>query len=218
MQTINGVANEHQRTGDWHDDRLGRFSCSQFYRLMTEPKLKADKDAGNLSQGAMTYVLECVAERLTGRRAKEEFNSRFTEHGVMMEPIAKGIYEAVFNAKVIDSGYIARDEYTGGSPDGLIGEDGIIEIKCPYTITSHLEHYLIDLRDKPEYYWQCIGYLLITGRQWIDFVSYHGDYKPKMQLVKKRIKTADVGSDIIKLDNNLHKAITEFDKLIKQLK
>lgn len=215
---ISGAANEHQRTEQWHDARLGKFSASQFYRLMTEPKKKEDKEAGNLSQGALTYVYECVAERLTGQRAKQEFTSRFTEHGENMEPIAKQVYNTVFGVSIVDSEYIPRDEYSGGSPDGLIGADGIIEIKCPYTITSHLEHKLNNLKDKPEYYWQCLGYLLITGRQWIDFVSFHMAYAAKHQLVRKRINREDVLSDLEKLDNKLHKAITEFKNLIEKLK
>lgn len=218
MQTINGTPNEQQRTEQWHDNRLGKFSASQFYRLMTEPKLKADKEAGNLSQGAMTYLLECVAERITGKRAKEEFNSRFTEHGVMLEPIAKQIYNEVFGVKITDSDYIPRDEYSGGSPDGLVGDNGAVEIKCPYTITSHLEHILNDVKDKPEYFWQCIGYLLITGREWIDFVSYQPDYPGKHQLVVKRLKSADFEAELKALDNKIQKAIIQFNNLIEKLK
>lgn len=218
MQTINGSVNEEQRTDAWHKDRMGKFSASQFYRLMTEPKLKVDKEAGNLSQGAMTYVYECVAERLTGQPAKEQFTSKYTDHGNMLEPIAKGIYEAVFNCKVIDSKYIARDEYSGGSPDGLIGENGLIEIKCPYTITSHLEHKLTPLSEIPNYYWQCLGYLLITGREWIDFVSYHGDFEPKLQLVRKRILAVSVANDLQRLAAKIKKASIEFNNLIEKLK
>jgi hypothetical protein len=215
---INSTPNEQQRNATWHDDRLGKFSASQFYRLMTEPKLKADKEAGNLSAGAMTYVLECVAERLTGLRAKEEFTSRFTTHGEEMEPIAKTVYSTVFGVHVVDSQYIPRDDYSGGSPDGLVDADGLVEIKCPYTITSHLEHYLIDLKEKPEYYWQCLGYLLITGRQWIDFVSFHMGYKPKLQMVRKRINRNEVEADLKRLDDKLHKAITIFKNLTEKLK
>lgn len=217
MAQIEGKPNEQQRTEQWHGDRLGRFSASQFYRLMTEPKLKADKEAGNLSQGAMTYVYECVAEKLTGKKAKEDFSSRFTEYGVMMEPIAKGIYNAVFDVSIEDSDYIPRDEYSGGSPDGLVGEDGAVEIKCPYTITSHLEHSLNDLRDKPDYFWQCIGYLLITGRKWIDFVSYNPDFPPKHQLIRKRLIASDYDAELKALDNKLHKAIIKFKELINKL-
>lgn len=220
MQLIEPQENDQQRTEEWYKQRLGRFSCSQFYRLMTEPRLKADKEAGNLSDGAMTYVYECVAERLTGKRAKDEFTSKYTEHGIDNEPVAKGIYNAVFNCTIEDSPYIEYGVNGGGSPDGLIAKDGVIEIKCPYTITSHLQHKLIDLIDvgKSEYYWQCLGYLLITGRTWIDFVSYHPDYPGKLQIVYKRLNRADLKDDLLRLQNKLNKATKIFTTLVDSLK
>lgn len=213
MAVINGHNNDKQRIPDWYRARLGRFSASQFYRLMTEPKLKADKEAGNLSDGAMTYIYECIAEKITGNKAKDDFNSKYTDWGCENEPLAKGIYNAVFDVQIQDSEYIVYGENSGGSPDGLIGEDGLIEIKCPYTITSHLEHRLLDITKKPEYYWQCIGYLLITGRKWIDFVSYHPAYPGKYQFTRKRLTAAECKADLNRLNNKLNKA-TEILNLI----
>lgn len=219
MEVINGIPNESQRIPEWYEQRLGRFSCSQFYRLMTEPRRKSDKEAGNLSDGAMTYVYECVAEKLTGKRAKEDFTSKYTEWGIDNEPIAKGIYNAVFNCTIADSEYIPYGEDAGGSPDGFPCEDGIIEIKCPFTITSHLEHkLLVHLSDKPEYYWQCIGYLLITGRSWIDFVSYHPLYPGKLQIVVHRLNRGDAANDIERLKGNLNKAIKIKNEILNKLK
>lgn len=218
METINGIKNDQQQVPEWYLQKLGRFGCSQFYRLMTEPKLKADKEAGNLSQGAMTYVYECVAERLTGQKAKEDFTSRFTEWGNDHEPIAKGIYNAVFKTEIQDTGYIEWQYNAGGSPDGLIDVDGLVEFKCPYTITSHLEHKVLSLTDKPEYYWQCLGYLLITGRSWIDFVSYSPHYPGKLQLVKKRIERKDVESDLKRLEAKIIKANDVFNEILSKLK
>lgn len=218
MQMINGIKNEQQQVPEWVAERLGRFSCSQFYRLMTEPKLKSDKEAGNLSQGAMTYVLECVAERLTGQKAKEDFTSRFTEWGNDHEPIAKGIYNKVCKVIIQDVGHIKWQHNAGGSPDGLVGEDGLIEIKCPYTITSHLEHKLNDLQDKPEYYWQCLGYLLITGRQWIDFISYSPHYPGKLQMVRKRLNAVDYEADLKRLEAKIIKANEVFNEILSKLK
>jgi len=215
---INGTANDQQRTEAWHDNRLGKFSASQIYRLMTEPKLKADKEGGNLSEGAITYVYECVAESLTGVRAKEEFTSKYTEWGIDNEPIAKKVYETVFDCKVDDTGHIAYGEHAGGSPDGLVGDDGIVEFKCPYTITSHLEHLLKDLNKKPEYYWQCLMYMLITGRKWIDFVSWMQVYNPKLQMVRKRLLREMITEDLAKLEAKLKKAIELKTEILKKIK
>jgi len=217
METISHLPNNQQQIPDWYLAKLGRFGCSQFYRLMTEPKLKADKEAGNLSQGAMTYIYECVAERLTGKKAKEDFTSKFTEWGNDNEPIAKGIYNAVFSVLIEDIGYVKWEYNAGGSPDGLIGADGIIEIKCPFTITSHLEHKLLPLSDKPEYYWQCLGYLIITGRKWIDFVSYSPHYPGRLQIIHKRLTYADCEADINRLKAKLIKANEIFELTLKPL-
>lgn len=218
METINGIKNDLQQVPEWYLQKLGRFGCSQFYRLMTEPKLKADKEAGNLSQGAMTYIYECVAERLTGKKAKEDFTSKFTDWGNEYEPIAKTIYNEVFKVLVTDTGYIEWQHNAGGSPDGLIDEDGLIEIKCPYTITSHLEHKLLPITEKPDYYWQCLGYLLITGRKWIDFISYSPNYPGKLQLVHKRITYAEVEMDLKRLEQKLIKANLVFTETLNKLK
>lgn len=218
MQTINGIRNDQQQVPEWYLMKLGRFGGSQNYRLMTEPKLKADKDAGNLSDGAMTYIYECVAEKLTGKKAKEEFISKYTEWGNDNEPVAKSIYSSVFEVEVTDTGYIEYGENAGGSPDGLVGLDGLIEIKCPYTITSHLEHKLKPLNDKPEYYWQSLSYLLFTGRKWIDFISYHPHYPGKHQLIRKRITYADYEADIMRLDAKLNKATQVLNEILKPLK
>lgn len=217
METVIGIPNELQRTPEWMAQRLGRFSCSQFFRLMTEPRAKADKEAGNLSSGAMTYVYECVAERITGTKAKEDFTSKFTDHGILNEPIAAQIYNAIKGVVCVDSDYITYGENSGGSPDRLIGEDGVLEIKCPFTITSHLEHKLEDLRDKPEYFWQCIGYLLITGRQWIDFVSYHPLYPGKLQFIIKRLNASDYEAEKAALKSKLEKSTEMFNLIINSL-
>jgi len=205
---ITGIQNENQRTEEWIQSRMGRFSCSQLHRLMTEPKSKADKEAGKLSDGAITYVMECIAEKLTSKPAKDDFSSKYTDWGVMHEPIAIGIYEEVFGCKVTQSGYIPYGDNFGGSPDGLIDDDGGIEIKCPYTITAHLVHSLTtDLKaDYKECYWQIIGYMIITGRKWFDFVSYHPEYPGKYQFKRIRLERANVLSDIEQAEMKIKQA------------
>jgi hypothetical protein len=212
---ITGQQNENQRTPEWLKSRMGRFSCSQLHRLMTEPKAKADKEAGKLSDGAITYVMECIAEKLTGKPAKEDFTSKYTDWGVMHEPIAIGIYEEVFQTKVTQSGYIPHGENFGGSPDGLVDEAGGIEIKCPYTITAHLVHSLTtDLKaDYKECYWQIIGYMIITERKWFDFISYHPEYPGKYQFKRIRLERANVLQDIELAQDKINKS-TQYLNLI----
>lgn len=212
---ITGQANENQRTDEWIQSRLGRFSCSQLHRLMAEPKSKADKEAGKLSEGAITYIMECVAEKLTGIPAKEDFTSKYTDWGIQNEPIAIAIYEEVMQTEVTSIGYMPYGENFGGSPDGLVGEDGGNETKCPFTITAHLVHLLSkDLKkDAKEYYWQIIGYLIITGRKWWDFVSYSPNYPGKYQFHRKRFLREQVLEDIKQAEHKI-KQSTEYLQLI----
>lgn len=212
---ITGTQNENQRTDEWFKSRMGRFSCSQLHRLMTEPKSKSDKESGKLSDGAITYVMECIAEKLTGKSAKDDFTSKYTDWGVLHEPIAIGIYEEVFGCKVTQSGYIPYGENFGGSPDGLIDDAGGVEIKCPYTITAHLVHSLTtDLKaDYKECYWQIIGYMIITGREWFDFVSYHPEYPGKYQFKRIRLERSEVLADIEQAEYKINQS-TEYLNLI----
>jgi hypothetical protein len=216
---IEGTQNENQRNDEWFKSRMGRFSCSQLHRLMTEPKSKADKEAGKLSEGANTYIMECIAEKITGLPAKEDFTSKYTEWGIENEPIAIGIYDELQKVKVNQQGYIPYGENFGGSPDGLIEATGGVEIKCPYTITNHLNHILsADLKkDCKEYYWQMIGYLLITGREWWDFVSYHPHYPGKYQFHRKRIIAADLQEDIQLAEAKLNQATKQLNLILNSI-
>ena len=214
--------NESQQTTEWFADRLGKFTCSQLYRLMTEPRAKADKDAGKLSDGAMTYVLECLSEQLTGFKAKEDFNSKYTDWGNEKEPEAKSIYCKVFDFDIKDVGTLhhATLNNFSGSPDGLVDDIGIVEIKCPYTITEHVKHHLMSLdsfkSDKPEYFWQCMGYLSLTNANWIDFVSYSPHFKPKLRLKRLRLNKEDYLDELAFLSQKIIKANEELQLLIKQ--
>ena len=216
---INGTQNENQRNDEWFQSRMGRFSCSQLYRLMTEPKSKADKEAGNLSEGANTYVMECIAEKITGLPAKEDFTSKYTEWGIENEPIAIGIYDELQNVKTLQEGYIPYGDNFGGSPDGLIEVAGGIEIKCPYTITNHLKHIVSeDLKgDCKEYYWQIIGYLLITGREWWDFVSYHPNYPGKYQFHRKRLIASELQEDIKLAETKIKQATEKLNLILNSI-
>lgn len=215
--TIEAKPNDQQRTAEWKLTRMGRFSCSNLHRLMTDPQSKADKEAGLLSDGAVTYIEECISEKLTGMPAKDEFVNKDMQWGIDNEPIAKQIYEAVFGHKVEDSGYIPYGENFGGSPDGLLATDGDpetdggVEIKCPGR-PGHVRYRRIrtlaqfkEAVKKSGYYWQVVGYFIVTGRKWFDFVSYNPQFPGVYQLHRFRIKREEVQSDI-------DAAITRIDK------
>jgi hypothetical protein len=114
-------------------------------------------------------MLKLAAERLTGQTQKSYTNGAM-QMGTETEPEARAYYEALNNVTVKQVGFIELDEDTGGSPDGLVNEDGIIEIKCPNS-TTHIATILSN-KMPTEHNSQAQGLLWISGRQWCDFISF----------------------------------------------
>lgn len=152
-----------QGTPEWFAARCGIPTASRFGDLLT-PKLK-------LSASSRGYMYELLAEYLTGK-PKPQFQNDAMMHGTLTQPEATEYYEVLKGVTVDPIGFALHDsERFGASPDGLVGEDGQIEIKCPYQ-NGHMEVLLtgdVPAKHKP----QIQGQLLVTGREWADFISYH---------------------------------------------
>jgi hypothetical protein len=178
-------------TEDWHRARSGKFTPSELYRLMTEPRTKTEK----LSEGAKTYVKEKIAEILTVDISNEKMfhGNNATEWGNSFEGEAIELFSDMLNKEIINVGFINYDDNFGGTPDG-ISHDNLfgIEVKCPYNPSIHLDNLLLDSlafkKERKEYYWQIQGYSLITGIENWYFVSYDPrqiDYKLKILPIKR---------------------------------
>lgn len=168
--------NIYQGTPEWFNDRLCHFTSSEIYKLMTNPKSKKDQEAGKPSKTAEEYIFEKLAEDMTGMR-KCSADTKSERWGETYEPEAISAYESASGNKVDLCGFIEWSRMFGGSPDGLVGEDGIIEIKCPFNSSNHVRYLLLENQYElnglePEYYAQIQGNLLVTGRKWCDFISY----------------------------------------------
>jgi len=139
----------------------------------------------------MTQVL---AERLTGV-PQDEINSRYIDHGNKHEPTARQLYQWHLTAhqELKQVGFINHPSlpFCGGSPDCLVGDDGVLEIKCPYNVHNHLANIENDGTSDRDYIWQMQGNLWITGRKWCDFVSFDPRMPESMQLFVKRIDRDD---------------------------
>ena len=165
-----------QRSAEWFNMRLGKITSSEISKIMGQE--------GKLSDGAKTYLLEKVAELLGGASQPQGMSKPAAlEWGTELEPIAIEFYEKKTKTKVKEASFFVYNEYYGGSPDGLVGEDGIIEVKCPFTFVNHFKHGLIKSAEdfkkaKPEYYWQCVSNMLATGTKWCDFVSFDPRVNP----------------------------------------
>lgn len=156
-----------QGSDTWHDLRRGMLTASVVGRLIT-PSLKvADNDT---SRGTIALL---VAERITGH-TEPTFTTDDMFRGVLSEPLARDKYSEHY-APVREYGYLVRqfDGFElGFSPDGTVGDEGLIEVKAPRPKT-HLRTILED-RVPPQYMPQVQCGLLVSGRQWCDFLSYSG--------------------------------------------
>jgi putative phage-type endonuclease len=173
-----------QGSDEWKAARLGHVSASNIAAVMS--KLKD----GSESATRRAYKIRLVAERLTGM-AQETYKNAAMEWGNEQEPFARIAYEATEGLLVDKTGFWKHPdkEWIGVSPDGLVGNDGLIEIKCPNT-TTHLE-YLWDEVVPSEYRKQIQMQLWVTRRKWCDFVSYDPRLPPKNQLFITRCERDD---------------------------
>lgn len=150
------IIEAEQRSLEWHAARLGVFTSSEIYRLMTKPKLKGEA----LSEGAKTYILEKVAESLTGIH-EEVFTTQAMQWGIDNEPLAKKHLARLNNWTIEETSFIKVDSLNyGGSGDGWIREiNGALEVKCLNTV-NHLKE-IRDTEDLkgnlPIRFWQVLS-------------------------------------------------------------
>lgn len=164
-----------QRTDEWYRARCGQLGASQLTAALAKGK------AGAESSTRRNLIAEIVAMRLTGE-APAGFTSQAIQWGIDNEPIARAMYEIKTGNDVTEVGFIPHPdiEWTGASPDGLVGSDGLVEIKCPNTAT-HID-YLLAGKVPAEYTKQMLWQMECTGRKWCDFVSYDPRMPPEYQL------------------------------------
>lgn len=169
-----------QRSPEWFQHRLGRVTASRIADVMAQTKTGPGAARKN-------YAADLVAERLTGE-AREGFSNAAMQWGTEMEPQARTAYEFMTDATVLEVGFIDHPtiQMAGCSPDGLVGDDGMVEIKCPNTAT-HIET-LLTGQIEGKYLKQMQFQMACAGRKWCDFVSFDPRLPAEMQLFVKRIE------------------------------
>lgn len=185
-----------QRSPEWFAHRIGRVTASRIADVMAQTKTGPGAARKN-------YMADLVAERLTGE-AREGFSNAAMQWGTEMEPQARAAYEFVTDATVTEVGFIDHPtlEMSGCSPDGLIGDAGMVEIKCPNTAT-HIETLLKDKIDG-RYLKQMQFQMACAGREWCDFVSFDPRLPAEMQLYVSRIEADQ------KMIGEIHDAVEDF--------
>lgn len=167
-----------QRTPEWFAKRLGLVTASRIADVMAKTKTGA-------SASRSGYMAQLITERLTGAPT-EGYQSAAMEWGTEQEPVARAAYEAREGVLVDEVDFVRHPMLeAGASPDGLVGEDGCIEIKCPNTSTM-LEY--IETRSVPrKYLLQMQWQLACTGRNWCDFVAFDPRLPEHLRLLVIRV-------------------------------
>ena len=173
-------ANVAQESADWMLARCGMFTASRASDLMARTKSGPSASRGNL-------LALLAIERLTGHPV-ETYQNDAMRRGNELEGEARDAYSFSTGNPVQESGFVVNDALprTGCSPDGLIGDDGLVEIKCPASMAKHLEA-LRSNSHAHEYRWQLQHQLLVTERQWVDAVSYDPRFPEHLQLAVVRV-------------------------------
>jgi putative phage-type endonuclease len=180
------VITAEQRSPEWFAARLGVPSASQFGKVVTP--------TGKRSTQVDGYLNKLVAEVLTGKSDQQEANEAMIR-GTELEPEARAYYELI-GGPVVETGFCIHDDGFGCSPDGLVGDTGLLEIKCPLAHT-HVE-YLRENALPGLYVPQVQGQLLVTGREWCDFLSYHPDMRPLLIRVERDQKFISILHDALR--------------------
>jgi putative phage-type endonuclease len=173
-----------QGSAEWIQERLGRFTASEIHKLIPQ-----GKGGQPFSDTGKTYILEKLVELETGFPASEIYGPA-VEWGSDKEPMARDWYTRITGNEVQEAYFEPYGTHAGGSPDGLVGELGIIEIKCPFKTVNHFKYRMARKADDlpAEYFWQIQMNLLCTGRSWCDFVSFD-----------PRVRTKELGIFILRV-------------------
>ena len=197
-----------QGTEEWFAIRCGKVTASRIADIIATTK-------SGYSASRANYEAQLICEILTGKPA-ESFTNAAMQWGTETEPLARAQYELKTGNMVNQVGFVVHPiiEQAGASPDGLIGEDGCIEIKCPNTST-HLDT-LLSQKVPSKYITQMTWQMVCTGRKWCDFVSYDPRLPENLQLFIERIELDEDYAK--KLQNEVVMFLVEVNEKVEKLR
>jgi len=196
-----------QGSPEWKQSRIGKATASRISDIVAKTK-------SGYSTSRANYMAQLVVERMTNQVA-ESYSNAAMEWGIENEEFARAAYEAKTGNMVDQVGAIdhPRIALSAASPDGLVGDDGCLEIKCPNTAT-HIETLLGDEPAK-KYYDQMQWQMVCANRSWCDFVSFDPRMPAHLQLFVKRIERNDIY--IAELESEVICFLAEVDDKVKKL-
>lgn len=208
MQIEQPYLHIEQGSEEWKKARLGHVTASNMADVMSKGK------EGKESQTRYKYKVKLVAERMTGS-SQDSYSNSYMEWGIEHEQFACIAYESTKEVFLDKTGFWLHPtiKWVGVSPDRLVGDDGLVEVKCPAT-TTHL-NYLFDGKVPSEYVKQIQAQLWVTGREWCDFISFDPRLPRRNQLFVVRC-----GRDeklIKEMEAETVKFLAEVETLITQL-
>lgn len=199
-----------QRTQEWFAQRAGKVTASRVVDVLA--KVKAGEAASRAN-----YRAQLVAERLTGVPA-ETYSNGAMQWGTDTEPLARASYELRNGLWVKDAGFVSHPtiENAGASPDGYVGDSGLIEIKCPNTAT-HIET-LLAKKAPGKYIPQMQFQMACTGSDWCDFVSFDPRMPEKHQLFVFRVARDEefikaMEAEVVKFLEEVQTTINELEQI-----
>jgi putative phage-type endonuclease len=197
-----------QGSPEWFAIRCGKVTASRVADVVARTKTGWGASRAN-------YAAQLVAERLTGKAA-EGFSSKEMQWGTETEPQARDAYSFIANVDVAQVAFIPHPHVKecGASPDGLVGDEGLVEIKCPNTAT-HIDTLLGESLPN-KYILQMQWQMACTGRQWCDFVSFDPRMPESMQIYIERVKRDE--EQIKTLEKEITAFLTELALKVDALK
>lgn len=198
-----------QGSDEWHLSRMGKVGASRVKDVMAQGR------GGAPSATRKNYMMQLLCERLTGTK-EEGFTSAAMQRGTDLEPIARSAYEVDKSVMVVEVGSIPHPSIAGfaASPDGLVGNAGLVEIKNPNT-AQHIAVMQSGKHD-PQYEWQMLAQMSCTNRDWVDFVSFDDRLPEQLQYVCYRFERDS--NRIIAMESAVREFLEELAELERDMR
>lgn len=202
-----------QRTPEWYRQRCGKITASRISAVLAK-----SRKSGEASRTRDNYRAQLVLERMTGIERESGYQSKAMERGADLEPDARAAYDTKFDVIVESVGFVPHPTIlnAGCSPDGFVGDKGILQIKCPYPAT-HMEWLMrggVPVEHRPQ---MAFELSCCDERDWNDFVSYCPDMPEHLRLFVARMTRDSAKDKIEEIEREVVRLDAEVAEMIRHL-